>query len=101
MVLGSQRSRILRLAGGRVARAIAVDPTTQPLLARTNGGLWITNGGGPGVINAPHQRLQHIDPRTGRTTATIDLGAERPVALVPAGHDQLVVTAAGRVLVVG
>lgn len=99
-VLSTQRSQILRLAGGRVARAIPVDPTTQPLLARTNGGLWITAGGGPGVINAPHQRLQRIDPRTGRITATIDLGAQRPVALVPSGHDLLVVTAAGRVLVV-
>jgi hypothetical protein len=46
-VLGTSRAEILRLQARRVVRRIPVDPTAQPLLARTPGGFRIAAGGGP------------------------------------------------------
>jgi sugar lactone lactonase YvrE len=99
-VLSTHRAEILRLAGGRVVRRIAVDPTAQPLLTRVRGALWIAAGGGPTAADARHNRVTRIDPDSGRATATVDTGDQRPVALVAAGGELLVVTAQGRVLVV-
>jgi streptogramin lyase len=99
-VLSTSRAELFRLEAGKVIRRIAVDPTAQPLLARTRGGFWISAGGGPSAATAAPNRLERIDPDTGRVTARVDIGVQRPVALVPVGRDLVVVTSQGRVLVV-
>jgi hypothetical protein len=66
------------------------------LLARTEDGLWIVTGAD--VIR--ENRLSRIDPDTGSTTATIDIGAHRPIALVGSARALYVVAADGNVLVI-
>jgi hypothetical protein len=74
----------------------SVDQSVRPLLARTEDGLWIVIGANVTREN----RLSRIDPETGRTTATIDIGAHRPVALVASARALYVVAADGNVLVI-
>jgi hypothetical protein len=77
-VVSSAKAAILRVAGGRVVQRFAVDQSVRPILARAAGGLWIVTG----ADVTRHSRLSRIDPETGEVTATIDLGAHHPVALL-------------------
>jgi DNA-binding beta-propeller fold protein YncE len=95
-LLSTTKAAILRVAGGRVVRQIAVDPSVRPLLARALDGLWIASGDNLGLRN----RVSRIDPDTGHVTATLDLGDQRPKALVAANDALFVVTAQGNVLLI-
>ncbi len=95
-VLSTGRAVILRVEDGRVARRIAVDESARPLMAVAPDGLWIASADRLGRAN----RLTRIDPETGRPTATLALGGQRPVAIVPAGDELCVLTADGEVLFV-
>jgi DNA-binding beta-propeller fold protein YncE len=94
--LSASNAVIVRITGERLARRIAIDPDARPVLARAPDGLWIAAGGDLRTRN----RLIRIDPKTGKTTATVDIGAHRPQALVPAGRTLCVVTADGTVLLI-
>jgi sugar lactone lactonase YvrE len=95
-VIDTRRSAILRVETGRVARRIPVAPATRPLLARAPDGLWVTTSDRLGG----HNRLIRLDPDTGRPTATLELGVQRPVALIPAGDELCVPTSNGAVVFV-
>ena len=95
-VLSTVKAAILRIAGGRVVRQIPIDRSARPLLTRARDGLWIASGDSLGHRN----RISRIDPDTGDVTATLDLGNQRPMALVDTGDTLCVVTAQGDVLLV-
>jgi hypothetical protein len=95
-VIDTRRSAIVHIAGGRVVRRIRVAPATRPLLAKAADGLWVTTSDRLGG----HNRLIRIDPDTGRPTATLELGVQRPVALIPAGDELCVPTSNGSVVFV-
>ena len=95
-VLSTVKAAILRIAGGRVVRRIPIDPSARPLLARARDGLWIASGDSLGHRN----RVSRIDPDTGDVTATLDLGNQRPKALVATDDGLSVLTADGRVLLI-
>jgi hypothetical protein len=94
--LGTDRATIFRLAHGHVTRRIAVARDTQPVLARAGDTLWTTTGD----QYARRHTLRRIDAPSGRVTATIDIGARRPVAIVPTRSELYVVTGDGSILVV-
>jgi hypothetical protein len=96
-VLSTGRAALLRVERGRVAQRIAVDPSARPLLAKASDGLWIATADRLGNDN----RLIRLNPHTRRPTATVKLGHQRPVALLPAGGEMYVVTSDGKVLVIG
>jgi hypothetical protein len=95
--LSTLRQAIFRIQHGRVTRRIPIDPLARPLLAVAAGALWITSVDRMGS----DYRLIRIDPDTGRSTATLDLGPQPPVAVVAADGNIYVVTANGRTLVIG
>jgi hypothetical protein len=98
-LLYATRSEIVRFAGHRIVDRIPVGGGVLPLLARTAGGLWTATAdaltGGP-----DRTRLVRIDPVTHRVTGTVSLGRQTVNTLVGAGRDLLVITDAGRVIVV-
>ena len=96
-VLSTGRRAVLRIEQGRVVRRLPVPGSARPLLAQTPDGLWIATADRPGADN----RLVRIDADTGSTTATLKLGAQQPVALVPTDGQLCVLTANGRILFVG
>jgi len=93
-ILSPGRSLILRIEHHRVVRRIPLGSTPLPLLASTPDGLWITTADHLGG----HNRLIRIDPRLGKPTATVNLAAHRPAALIPTGDELAVLTANGTVL---
>lgn len=95
-VLSTGRVALLRIEHGRVVRRLRVPASTHPLLAQTPDGLWIATADRLGADN----RLIRIDADTGSTTATLKLGAQRPVALVPSDGELYVLTGNGRILFV-
>jgi hypothetical protein len=95
-VIDTRRSAIVHVAGGRVVRRLRVAPATRPLLAKAADGLWVTTSDRLGG----HNRLIRIDLATGRPTATLELGAQRPVALIPAADELCVPTSNGSVVFV-
>ena len=95
-VISTGRTTILRVEAGRVVRRIAVDAPARPLIAMAPDGLWIASADRLGGDN----RLIRIDPETGRPTAALALGTQRPVAIAPAGDQLCVLTADGKVLFV-
>ena len=95
-VLSTVKAEILHITGGRVVRRIPIDRSARPLLTRARDGLWIASGDSLGRRN----RVSRIDPDTGAVTATLDLGNQRPKALVATDDDLCVLTADGKVLVI-
>jgi hypothetical protein len=95
-VLGTGRARILRIERGRVVRQIAVARSTLPLLTQALDGLWTATGNRLGN----NYRLVRIDPRSGKRTATLHLGAEQPVALIPTDGQLCVLTGNGKLLLI-
>ena len=69
--------RILRLEGDKVTRVLRTGDI-KPMLASVAGELWVVASDEPGG-----PRIERIDPRTGRVTATVELGTHYPRALVP------------------
>jgi hypothetical protein len=96
-VLSTGRAALLHVERGRIAQRIAVDPSARPLLAKANDGLWIATADRLGSDN----RLIRFNPHTRSPTATVKLGHQRPVALLPAGGEMYVVTSNGKVLIIG
>jgi hypothetical protein len=66
------------------------------MLAKAPDGLWVTTADRLGG----HNRLIRVDPVTGKPTAMLELGAQRPVALIPAGDELCVPTSNGSVVFV-
>ena len=95
-VLSTVKAAILRIADGRAVRQIPIDPATQPLLARAHDGLWITSA--DALLR--HNRITRIDPDTGNITGMLDLGRQRPNALVATDDALCVVTAEGKILLI-
>jgi hypothetical protein len=93
-VLSTKDRRILRLEGNRIVRVLRVGPT-QAALAFANGALWVVASDDPGKA-----AIDRIDPRTGRVTGTVVLGAHYPRALVPAPGGLWVVAGDGTVVLV-
>jgi hypothetical protein len=98
-LLYATRSEILRFAGHRLVDRIPVGGGALPLLARTAGGLWTATADAP-VGGPDRTRLVRIDSVSHRVTGTVSLGRQNVTALVGAGRDLLVITDAGRVIVV-
>jgi hypothetical protein len=87
---------LVRVEDGRVVNRLATAPGSQPTLAVTRGELWIAvrdaqDGG---------YRLDRLNPVTGGTTAQVDIGKHRPIALVVAGDRICAVAADGTVVVI-
>jgi outer membrane protein assembly factor BamB len=95
-VISTGRAAIFHISGAGAVRRIPIDPSAQPLLAKAGDGLWFETADRLGA----HHRLVHIDARTGRLTATLELGSRRPIALVPDGDQLCVLTSDGRLLFV-
>jgi streptogramin lyase len=95
-VLSPTRATILHVRDGRIVKHLPVDASAQPVLAKARDGLWITTRDEVGA----HNRLIRIDPATGAPTGALDLGAQQPVALIPAGDQLCVLTANGKLLFV-
>jgi hypothetical protein len=93
-VLSTGRAAILHIDRGRIVRQIAVDGSTRPFIATAPDGLWIASAD----RLQGHNRLIRINPDTGKPTATLQLGDQRPVALVPAGDQLCVLTSDGQIL---
>ena len=97
-LLYATKSEIVRLAGHRIVDRIPLSGRVLPLLARTAGGLWTPTV--EASTGGDLTRLVRIDPITHRVTGTVSLGRQSVNALVGAGRDLLVITNAGRVIVV-
>ena len=95
-VLSPGRGAILSVEGGRVVKRIGVDASARHVLAKADDGLWIATSDSLGG----HNRLTRIDPRSGRATGTVDLGIQRPTALIPNDDQLCVVTGNGKILFV-
>jgi DNA-binding beta-propeller fold protein YncE len=93
-VIGTKHQQIFRLEGNRVVRVLRTGPL-QPILAYTNGALWVVANDDPGKA-----AIDRIDPRTGRVTGTVVLGSHYPRALVPAPGGVWVVAGDGTVVLV-
>ena len=70
------KGRLLRLEGDKVVRSLRTG-ATKGILARSNG-LWVVTSEEPQAA-----AVERIDPRTGKVTATVQLGTHYPRALVP------------------
>jgi streptogramin lyase len=95
-VLNADSPSILRIESGRIARRIPVEPGVRPLLALGSGALWYAEGTDVPARN----RVHRIDPISGKRTGSVDVGAHRPVALVPAGDRLAVVGGDGSVVLI-
>jgi putative pyrroloquinoline-quinone binding quinoprotein len=95
-VLSTGRAAILHIEHGRVVRQLAVDASTRPLLTKASDGLWIATTD----RNGSHHRLIRLDPDSGKPTATLELGEQRPIALIPTNHQLYVLTSNGKILVI-
>ena len=95
-VLSTEENAIFRLEGERVTQKLAIDASAQPILARTRGALWIAAGD---EVRGRH-RVERIDPVSGKETASVDLGAHRPRALVPVAGGLWVIAGDGTALVI-
>lgn len=95
-VLSPGSGAIVQIRDGRVAQRIAVDTSVQPMLAKASDGLWIATGDHLGG----HNRLIRVDPASGEPTGTVDLGMDRPAALIATADQLCVVTSNGKVLFV-
>jgi hypothetical protein len=93
-VLSSGRAAILHIERGRIVGQILVDAAARPLLAKAPDGLWIASSD----RLAGHNRLIRINPHTGKPTATLQLGDQRPIALIPTDGQLCAVTADGKIL---
>lgn len=94
-LLSAGQGRILRLEGDEVTKVLQIEPPGEPILARAGGALWVVPSAEPGRAS-----VARIDPRTGKVTATVNLGAHYPRALVPAPGGLWVVAGDGTVLLV-
>jgi streptogramin lyase len=95
-VISSGRAALFHISRAGAVRRIPIDPAAQPLLAKAGDALWFETADRLGA----HHRLVRIDSRTGRVTATLELGAQRPIALVADGDQLCVLTGNGRLLFV-
>jgi hypothetical protein len=94
-VLNAVEGQIIRLEGDRVVRVLQIDDTLRPTIAPAADGLWVVTSDDPG-----NAAIERIDPRTGHVTATVELGAHYPRALVPARGGLWVVAGDGTVVLV-
>ena len=96
-VLSTGRAAIFRIERGRVVRRLAIDAPARPLLAEARDGIWFATADRNGADN----RLIRLDPGSGKPTGTLELGHQRPIALIPSGGQLSVVTGDGTILFVG
>ena len=75
-LVDSGQGRLLRLEGDKVVRSLQIGDTT-PILARSNG-LWVVTSDEPQA-----SAVDRIDPRTGKVTATVQLGTALPARARP------------------
>ena len=93
--LGSGAKTLVHIVDGRIVQRIAV-PTALGPLALARDACWVA------TRDSAHFRygLSRIDPDTGKTTATLDLGPRQPEALVPSPDGLWVITGDGSALLV-
>ncbi len=91
-VAGGARGNVVLVQAGQIVRRIPIGEGEVEAVARTRDALWVTLETGP--VRSSFRAIR-IDPETGRPTGTVDLGHQRPVALVPAGRDVWIVTLDG------
>jgi streptogramin lyase len=94
--ISTGRAAIVRLSERGIDRRIRIPDGARAFLARTADGLWLSFGGG----FSTHNMLVRVDPATGQITATVDIGAQTPTALLPVAGHLGVVTGNGKVLLV-
>ena len=95
-VLSTQNAKLLRLEGDGITRELDVDAGVLPILAHTRDRLWVAVGD-----DLHPYRVTRIDPRSGEVTASVDLGAHRPRAIVPVAGGLCVVGGDGTAVFVG
>ena len=95
-VLSTEQAAIFRLEAERVTRKLEIDSSAQPILAATAGGLWIAAGD---ALRGQH-RVVRIDPASGEETASVDVGAARPRALLPVAGGLWVVRGDGTAVLI-
>jgi DNA-binding beta-propeller fold protein YncE len=88
---------VTRFTHDRVARRLPLAPAALPVLAVGRDGLWTAHGDDL----RDRYRLTRLDARSGRLTATVQLGGRRPVALVPVGRELWAIGDDGVAVVVG
>ncbi len=86
---------VTRVEGGRVTRRVPVSLGAN-LLAASGDALWVSYG--DGIRN--RYGVARVDPRTGRTTATVGIGSVPPKVLVPVGDALWVIRIDGTAVVV-
>jgi streptogramin lyase len=91
----SPQGQIIRLEGDRVVRVLPIDDTVKPIMAPAADALWVVTSDDP-----RNAAIERIDPRSGRVTATVELGKHYPRALVPAPGGLWVVAGDGTVVLV-
>jgi streptogramin lyase len=94
-VLSPATGQIIRLDGNRVVRVLQIDDSVRPNMTRAADGLWVVTSDDP-----RHSAIERIDPRSGKVTATVQLGSHYPRALVPAPGGLWVVAGDGTVVLV-
>ncbi len=92
-VSDARSGTVTRVERGRVVRRVPV-ALGASRLALTPGGLWVSYGGG-------RFGVARVDARTGRITATADLGTDPPRLLVAIGDELWVIGIDGATRVVG
>jgi hypothetical protein len=93
-VVSPGQGRVLRLEGDRVVRALRIGPSL-PMLAASGGSLWVATSDDPRAA-----AIERIDARSGRVTATVQLGTHYPRALVPVRGGLWVIAGDGTVVLV-
>jgi hypothetical protein len=93
--LGSGNEMLVHIVDGRLVQRVAVPSALGPI-ALTDNAAWVATSDRARF----RYGLSRIDPDTGKTTATLDLGGHQPEALVPSPQGLWVITGDGTALLV-
>ena len=94
-IIAADKGQIVRFEGDRIVRVLRIDDQVRPIMAATGGDLWVVAGD-----DLTSSRIVRYDQRTGKLTATVELGTSSPRALVPAPGGLWVVAGDGTVVLV-
>jgi outer membrane protein assembly factor BamB len=94
-VLSSEDEALVHIVDGRVVQRITVRSALGPLTV-ADGAVWVATGDTARL----RYSLARIDPDTGKTTATLDLGRHQAKALVPSPQGLWVIAGDGTALLI-